>query len=69
MLGPHDLGGRRPERKIRLWRSGPPEGAAQCDMLVAETRALGAAFREAGCEGFATKLESTSGFLYTFVLC
>ncbi len=48
---------------------GPPEGgAAQHDILVAETRALAAAFREAGCESFATKLENASEFLYTFIL-
>ncbi len=48
---------------------GPPEGAAQHDMLVAETRGLAEAFgREAGCESFATKLGNASEYLYTFVL-
>ncbi len=47
---------------------GPPEGAAQHDMLVVETRALAVAFREAGCKKFATKLENASEYLYTFVL-
>ena len=40
----------------------------QHDILVAETRALAAAFREAGCESFATKLENASEYLYTFIL-